>query len=138
VPSLDLLACRLHGIILVRTVINGQLNLARTTLTSPNGIALDGDGLTVERNVLCCELVAEGQVLLRTAHIRGRLVLDDASLRNPRGSALHANRLTVDQDLHWLELNVGCRELARIFRAWPAIVLTARALLLAGDSGGGV
>ena len=83
----------------MRAVVDGQLNLAGTTLANPGGIALNGDGLTVGQNLLCRELVAEGQVLLRNAHIRGQLVLNDASLRNPNGSALHANRLTVDKDL---------------------------------------
>jgi hypothetical protein len=97
--NLELIGGTVRGEIdLLGAHIGGQLNLARATLTSPNGVALDGDGLTVDQNMICRKgFRAEGRVELRRAHIAGSLDFDGATLTNPNGVALFADGLTVDQ-----------------------------------------
>jgi hypothetical protein len=68
------------------------------TLTNPKGTALDADGLTVDQLMVCRGgFRAEGQVIMRGAHIGGQLSFSGATLTNPKGTALNADGLTVDQ-----------------------------------------
>jgi hypothetical protein len=78
--------------------IGGTLDLKKATLTNPDGLALNGQGLTVDRTMFCSHgFRATGQVSLLGAHIGGSLDLSEATLANPDGLALDGQALTVDR-----------------------------------------
>jgi hypothetical protein len=79
--------------------VGGRLNLEDATLMNPNGVALNGDGLTIDQAMLCGGLRAEGEMRLLGAKISHQLNFVDATLTNPNGIALVAESLIVDQDM---------------------------------------
>jgi len=82
--------------------IGGSLALVGVTFRNPGGTALNADGLTVERNMLCGGgFTAKGEVSLVGAKIGGGLGLMGATLTNPNpgGIAMSANGLTVGQNM---------------------------------------
>jgi hypothetical protein len=83
--------------------IGGQLDLSSAAVTGSGGLAVDGDGLSVEQNLACAGLAAAGEVRLAGAHIGGRLDLGGARLENPGGCALGADGLSV-------RLSMFCRD----------------------------
>src|SRR6266487_2030780 len=81
--------------------IGGSLALVGVTFRNPGGTALNADGLTVERNMLCGGgFTAKGEVSLLGATIGGDLNLRGAKLANPERTALTADRITVGQGMH--------------------------------------
>jgi hypothetical protein len=88
------------GVHLPGARIGGELNLNGANLTNQQGRALDADGLTVERNMLCKDgFTANGEVRLLGAHIVGQLEMSGASMTNEHGEAFNGDGLTVEQDM---------------------------------------
>jgi hypothetical protein len=76
--------------------IRGQLAFVGGMLNNPGGMALQADGLIVDRAVLCSRMIAEGQVRLFGAHIGDQLAFVDASLRDPDGLAVDLERAEIE------------------------------------------
>nr|WP_042183945.1 hypothetical protein [Kibdelosporangium sp. MJ126-NF4]CEL15974.1 membrane-associated oxidoreductase [Kibdelosporangium sp. MJ126-NF4]CTQ93898.1 membrane-associated oxidoreductase [Kibdelosporangium sp. MJ126-NF4] len=80
--------------------IGGNLQLTGSCLLNPDGIALDGTGMTAEGNLLADarggRFRSSGRVLLRGAHICGDMRFTGAELTAPGRSPLNADRITVD------------------------------------------
>jgi hypothetical protein len=77
--------------------IGGQLCLERVTITTSEGYAVDAERVTVDQDMLCDGLTANGGIVLG-GHIRGLLSFQAATLiHNPNGYALFADGLRVDQ-----------------------------------------
>jgi hypothetical protein len=103
--DLHLRGCQVNGAVkLAGAYIGGQLVLSGSTLSTPRGIAVCGDGLVVAGDLFCRDgAVVEGEVSLVAARISGELRFSASTLCNPEGIALHADRITVEKDMY-------CRE----------------------------
>lgn len=85
--------------------IGGSLDLNSATFSNPDGTALNADGLTVERNMLCSRgFTATGEVRLVGARIRGQLNLLAGTITNPDRIAMSANGLTVGREMSNVDL----------------------------------
>jgi hypothetical protein len=101
-------ACTADGAIRLRgAYIGGQLDCSGATITNPSGLALHGERLKVNDNVLLCTGFTangageRGAVRLSGAHIGGQLDCSGATMVNPSGPALHAEHLHVDGNTLW-------------------------------------
>jgi hypothetical protein len=105
VGDLHLRGCQVDGTVdLAGAYIGGQLVLSGSTLSTPRGIAVCGDGLVVAGDLFCRDgAVVQGEVSLVAARIGGELRFSASKLCNPEGIALHADRITVEKDMY-------CRE----------------------------
>jgi len=103
--DLHLRGCQVDGAVnLAGAYIGGQLVLSGSTLSTPRGIAVCGDGLVVVGDLFCRDgAVVKGEVSLVAARIGGELRFSASTLCNPEGIALHADRITVEKDMY-------CRE----------------------------
>jgi hypothetical protein len=85
--------------------IGGQLNLRGARVTNAKGLALDAEGLQVDRNMFCHtddrgqRFEADGELRLLSTHIGGELNLRGAHVTNAKGPALDAEGLQVDRDM---------------------------------------
>ena len=110
---------------LIGARIGGDLHLQGANLTGSKptnhngpdqyGPALDANGLTVSRNMFCCDgFTTCGEVRLTGARIGGDLHLQGAKLTNQTGPALSARGLTISQDMICQDLNshgsIDCSE----------------------------
>jgi hypothetical protein len=83
--------------------IGGNLSMRRAQLTNENGVALSGDGLTVDGSLLLDQATATGHnangaIRLTEAKVGGQLSVIDAQVTNRNGPALVAHGLKVDGD----------------------------------------
>jgi hypothetical protein len=84
------------GVLLDGAHVTGIFNLSRARLSNPGDDALLADRLRVDANVYGDSgFVADGEVRLPGARVGGQLILRGARLRNRGGVALYASRLTV-------------------------------------------
>jgi adhesin HecA-like repeat protein len=80
--------------------IGGRLNLSGTSLLNADAMALRGDGLTVDRDVICSDgFRVAGEVRLLGAHVGGQLDLSGASLTNVGGLALNGDQMVVAEGI---------------------------------------
>lgn len=66
--------------------VGGYLSLVGAVLTNPGRTALNGDDMTVDTDVHCSNVTAQGRVSFSGARIGGQLTLRGARLSNPAGS----------------------------------------------------
>ena len=98
--TLALRDCRSGPVVLAQATIDGQLDLRGTRLITSGEPALQADGLTVIKDMLCGEAFhAEGGVRLVGANIGGNLDFNGALLEGKDGPALSADRLKVAQNM---------------------------------------
>ncbi|MER6673188.1 membrane-associated oxidoreductase [Streptomyces sp. NPDC000983] len=77
--------------------VTGSVNLGEALLDRPGRLALDGQTLTVEGDVLLRGTEVNGWIGLRNARITGRLDLSHARLRNPGSTALRARSAVIGE-----------------------------------------
>jgi hypothetical protein len=88
------------GINLFGAHIGGCLILSGATLVDPNDLALVGDGLTVDQDMICRRgFTATGEIRLLGAHIAGQLSFASATLTNHETPALTADQMTVGRGM---------------------------------------
>jgi hypothetical protein len=85
-----------RGVNLHLARISGQLVLHGARLANPEGLALKGNRLTVEQDMLCDGFRADGGVDLTAAHVGRFLDFGGARLVNANMLALNGSRLVVD------------------------------------------
>jgi hypothetical protein len=83
-----------HGEVNMWNAHIGILDFAQATLTNPEGMALDADGITVNRMACQTGFTARGQVNLAGARIGSELDCRGARFANPDDLALDLQRMT--------------------------------------------
>jgi hypothetical protein len=98
--NLRLIECACRGqVVLTGARIAGALQLQRAHLDHPGEVALLGNRLVVNDDLLAQEAVIDGEFRLAGAQVGGMAGLDGATLRREGGRALNAFNLTVGAGL---------------------------------------
>jgi hypothetical protein len=99
--SLDLRSCYISSFSLAGAYVDGHINLIGAHLVNLNGPALNADGLTVTRDMVCREgFHAEGEIRLVAATIGGALDLSGSHLSNAGGGVLIADGMKIAGNMH--------------------------------------
>ncbi|HTU76763.1 MAG TPA: hypothetical protein VMG38_24900 [Trebonia sp.] len=94
--NLNLADCACDGeIVLTGAHITGALRLQRARLNHPGNVALRGNRLVVDDDLLAHEAVVEGQFRLNAARVGGIVLLDRATFLNAGDRALNGFKLSV-------------------------------------------
>ena len=98
--TLSFIGCECDGqVVLTGARISGALQMQRLRLNCPGEVALLGNRLAVEDDLLAQEAVINGQLRLAGARIGGMVGLDGAALRHEGHRALNAFKLSVGAGL---------------------------------------
>jgi hypothetical protein len=98
--NLSLIECQCTSqVVLTGAHITGALQMQKTRLDCPGTVALLGNRLVVDDDLLAPESVVNGQFRLNAARIGGIVVLDRATFRHEGYRALNAFKLSVGAGL---------------------------------------
>jgi uncharacterized protein YjbI with pentapeptide repeats len=101
--NLDLSGCECSGaLVLSGAHLAGSLDVQDARLTCPGSVALLGNRLMVDDDLVALRVSVDGEFRLAGSRIGGSVLLTGATLRNEGGYALHAP-----------DMSVGARFLAR-------------------------
>jgi hypothetical protein len=98
--NLSLIECRCPAqVVLTGGHIAGALQMQRVRLDYPGEVALLGNRLVIDGDLIGQDAVVNGQTRLAGARVGGTVILDGAGLRHEGGRALHGSKLSVGAGL---------------------------------------